>query len=468
MATIEKRTAKDGTISYRVTVAQGLSSTGKQIRHRRTWRPAPGMTPRQTDKALQRFVFDFEREIEAGYTIDHKQTFGEYATYVIDLKERTGAKVRTVDRYRELMRRIDPALGHIKLADLRPQHLNEFYKNLAEAGIRDDAGRARARIDLAVWLKRQHLSRAALARRAGISGQTCGAAVAGHSISRGAAEKLAAAMGEPVDKAFRLEQNTAPLSAKTILEYHRLISTILTQAEKEMLVPYNAAGKATPPKVQKSSPDYYQPEELDKILDALEDEPLKWRALTYLLIDTGCRRGEAVGLKWECLNLAAGIMSIERALLYSPQRGVYESTPKTGKTRAVALAPETVALLRQWQAAQDDARTASGDRWHDSGFVFTQDDGRPMHPDSLTDWLNRFSARRGLPHIHPHAFRHTTASMLIASGVDLVTTANELGHSNATTTAAIYAHAVQQAQAKAAGIRSSVFTHRKGDACPAE
>ena len=105
-----------------------------------------------------------------------------------------------------------------------------------------------------------------------------------------------------------------------------------------------------------------------------------------------------------------------------------------------------------------------GDRWVNSGYIFTQDDGSRMHPDTITDWLNKFSKDKGLPHIHPHAFRHTVASMMIANGIDLVTTANELGHANATTTATIYAHQIAIAQAKAANVRAGIFSGRKQDA----
>ena len=120
MATIEPRRNKTGEItSYRITVAGGMDSSGRQIGHRMTWKPDRQMTARQTEKVLARAVADFEREIEQGYQIDHKQTFAEYAAYVIDLKERTGVKPRTIDRYRELMVRINAAIGHIKLADLR-------------------------------------------------------------------------------------------------------------------------------------------------------------------------------------------------------------------------------------------------------------------------------------------------------------------------------------------------------------
>lgn len=81
----------------------------------------------------------------------NRQTFAEYAAYVLDLKERDGKK--TLDRYKELLVRINQAIGHIKLVDLRPQHLNSFYKNLTEPGVRLGTGRATAKIDLAAWLK---------------------------------------------------------------------------------------------------------------------------------------------------------------------------------------------------------------------------------------------------------------------------------------------------------------------------
>lgn len=85
--------------------------------------------------------------------LDNRQTFAEYAAYVLELKERSGTKSKTIDRYRELMGRINQAIGHMKLADIRPQHLNSFYKNLSEPGIRETEGIATARIDLATWLK---------------------------------------------------------------------------------------------------------------------------------------------------------------------------------------------------------------------------------------------------------------------------------------------------------------------------
>ena len=79
----------------------------------------------------------------------------------------------------------------------------------------------------------------------------------------------------------------------------------------------------------------------------------------------------------------------------------------------------------------------------------------------MTDWLNKFSKAHSLPHIHPHAFRHTAASTMIANGVDLVTAAGELGHASATTTANIYAHQIAEAKAKAENVRAGIFKRNR-------
>lgn len=461
MATIEKRTGKKGKVSYRITIACGIDSAGRQIRTRRTWEPPkPGMTEKQIEKALSRAVADFEREIEQGYRLDHKQTFAEYAEYVLNLKERTGTKPRTVERYRSLLERVNKAIGHIKLTDIRPQHLNTFYQNLGEEGVRNGSTRAVAHADISAWIKERNTSIAKLAAKAGTSTGTLSAAIKGKKISGEKAVAISSAMGLKTEAVFSLERDNTPLSNKTILEHHRVISSVLAQAEKEMLIQFNPASKATPPKVQKRLPDYYQPKTVSQILDALDKAPLKWRAATYLLIDTGCRRGEAMGLKWESLDLVSGIMTIERALLYSPQKGVYESTPKTDKSRVLKLAPETVQILSKWKAAQEELRNNYADAWIDTGYVFTQNNGDRMNPDSLTGWLNKFSKANALPHIHPHAFRHTAASTMIANGVDIVTTANELGHASATTTATIYAHQIAEAKARAENVRAGVFKRK--------
>ena len=460
MATIEKYTGKDG-LTYRITVYAGFDTQGKRIRHRMSYKPTPGMTPRQIEKAAQKAAMDFERSIEQGFALDNRQTFAEYAAYVLDLKQRTGTKARTIDRYQDMMVRINQAIGHIKLADLRPQHLNSFYKNLAEPGIRIGGGSATVRIDMVAWLKKNKLSRGKLAEKAGVSAATVGVAVKGESIKIEKAQAIAQAMDKKVDEVFKVEKNMEPLADKTILEHHRLISTILAQAEKEMLVPYNAAAKATPPRTTKKDPNYFQPETISAILEALESEPLKWRLITHLLIVTGCRRGEIMGLKWEKVDFENSRVKIDRALVSSKSKGVFEESTKTSDIRYLALPRETMDLLRQHKREQLRLQLANGDRWLHTGYVFTQDNGDHMNPDSITGWLKDFSTRHDLPHINPHAFRHTVASVLLANGTDIVTVSKQLGHASITTTESFYSHIIEENKAKAADCIANVLIRKK-------
>ena len=460
MAFIEPRYNKDGELlHYRLNVSAGLNWKGQQIRKRKTWKPPkPDMSKKQMDKLAMAAAIKFEEEIRAGYEIDKRKKFHEYAEYVMDLKSRTGLSPTTIERYRSMLPRIYDGIGHMKLTDIRPYHLNDLYKHLAENGIRNKSAIATAKKVVRKKVAALKQPKCAIVKEAGFSQTTLNAILRGDSVTYVNAEKLATYLGYSVSELFVVEDRFKPLSDKTILEHHRLISMIMALAEKELLVPYNPAAKATPPKVSKKEADYFQPEEVMEIVKALEDVPIKWRAMAYILIDTGCRRGELMGLQWSNVDLDKGIMMIKQALLYTKAKGVYVGPPKTGRPRAVCLAPETIAVLKKWKTEQLRTKIYHGNIWQDTGFVFTKDDGTVMHPDSITDWLNKFSEANDLPHIHPHAFRHTVASILISNGIDPVTTANELGHANANTTQAIYAHQIARARAEASGVRAGVFS----------
>lgn len=460
MATIKKREGKNG-VSYKITVTQGRDLEGKQVRHYRTWAPDPGMTDRQMEKAVQKAAVDFEREIELGYQMDNRQTFAQYAEYVLELKERAGAKHKTIREYRLLTNRVNAAIGHLKLTEIRPQHLNTFYKAISGEGIRKSKERASCKVDLSRILQGKGLTREKLSILAKVSPTTVTTACRGGNIALEKAAQIAAALDMKVKDVFHIVRDTSPLSTSSLLAYHRFIHTVLDQAEREMLVPYNAAAKATPPKLRKKEVNYFQPKEIAAILDALETEPLKWRTIVHFLIVTGCRRGEIMGLKWDKIDFKSGRVRIDTALLYAPERGIYEDTTKTGNVRFLNLPAETMALLREYRLWYLEQRLKNGDRWQDAGFVFVRDDGRPMNPDSIWSWLQKFSKRHGLPHINPHAFRHTVASILIANGTDVVTVSKQLGHINVGTTEDFYSHIIEESKAKASECIADVLLRRK-------
>lgn len=460
MANIKRIEGKNG-VSFKITVTSGRDINGRQVRHYLTWTPEPKMTERQMQKAVERAAADFERNIEQGFQTDNKQTFSEYARYVVDLKERSGLKHRTVFLYKKLLERCDQAIGHLKLTDIRPHHLNSFYKNLMEDGIRKSGHKATAKVDLKSYIHKQGTTKAATADSAGISMATLDNACAGKHITLDRAEAICKALNRKTTDLFSVERDTRPLSAKTQLEYHRFIHTVLDQAEKEMIVPYNAAAKATPPKPEKKEVNYFQADEISAILEALEGEPLKWRMFVHLLMVTGCRNGEIAGLRWEKVDFDKRQVKIDTQLLYTPEKGIYENATKTGDTRLLSLPAETMALLREYRAWYNELRLINGDRWQNSGFLFVQDDGKPIMPTSAGAWLNRFYKRHELPKINPHAFRHTVASVLIHNGTDIVSVSKRLGHARTSTTTDIYAHIMQEADQQASECIADALLRRK-------
>lgn len=460
VANIQERRDKTGKlISYSVRVHRGRGPDGKQLK---PWTATFDVSPTWTEKSARKkaadFAATFEKECRAGVTSDSRQTFQAYCDYVLELKESRGAKHSTIVRYRELTDRIYPAIGHIKLKDLRADHLNSLYTALGKERSGTGSAHATAKVDLVPLLKEKSLTRASIADSTGASLRAVYDAVKGKPVNVEAAKAISEALGRSLDKTFTIEKNSRTLSPKTVLEHHRLISTVLDQASKEGLVPFNVASKATLPKVQKKEVNYFQPEQVAAIREALEREPVKWRTLVHLLLITGARRGEVLGLKWDKVDFEGNRIHICNNVLYSPDRGVYEDTPKTATSdRYISLPAETMQLLRQYRAWQSGERLRLGGYYQDQGFLFAQDSGKPMHPDNVNVWLRNFSKRHGLPYINPHAFRHTMASILRFSGADDVSVSKRLGHSSVSVTNNIYSHLIKKADQRNADILSDVL-----------
>ena len=457
MASIQERRNKDGTItSFTIKVHRGRDSSGKQLKpYIMSYKPPATWNEDRAKKEAHKQAVLFEKQCKDGMAPDTRQTFAQYAEYVLKLKDRTGTKYRTIERYRGLLERVNEGIGHIKLADLRPQHLNELYENLGEKGIRKD-GKYLCKADLRQILKDSNQTKVAFSQKAGVSLQVIDSINKGRKVSKSSAELISVALGKPLKSIFTPVKSGERLSTKTILEHHRLVSTILTQAEKEMLIPYNPARKATPPKQQRPTVNYYQIDTLEKIITCLESEPLLWQTLIHLMMITGCRRGEILGLKWKAIDFNSAQIKIENNLLYSPTKGIYESTPKTGETRLVKVPPETIAILKEYRLHYKKQRLLNGDRWQfeskwqGSDFVFVNDKGIPLNPCSVTTWLSRFSKRHNLPHVNAHAFRHSYASVLISQGVDIVTVSRQLGHAKTSTTVDFYGQLMEQSSERAA------------------
>jgi len=237
------------------------------------------------------------------------------------------------------------------------------------------------------------------------------------------------------------------LAPKSIYEIHRLISMVLTHAVKEEILLYNIATRAEPPKLKKVEVDYYQREEVIHILECADKEDLRHKTLIYLFVYTGARRGEVAGLKWEDIDFDRGTIHIRRSILYAPEYGVFEDTPKSKKSvRRITLSEDVIYLLNCLRTEAPESQ-----------YVFQSIKGKPLHPDSISTYLTRFSKKYDLPHIHSHSFRHTMASMLYSEGVDPVSISARLGHSRVSTTADLYSHVIEGYDQKSAEILTKVY-----------
>lgn len=465
MPNITPRRNKDGSTTYLIRVFRGYDGNGKQLKpYATSFKPPKGLSPKREKREVDLFAARFEEQCKRGYNLDNKQTFAEYAEYVIQLKERSGVKHNTIYSYRKLAERINQGIGHLKLNDIRPQHLNELYAQLSKCGLRESAGVAVAKTApnggtvLAARLKLLGITHKDVARKAGVATNTFANAVHGKNIAADKADAIAAALGESSAVLFDVQKNMQPLSNKTILEHHRFISVVLAQAEKELLIPYNPAAKATPPKVMAKEANYFEVDDIKRIRDCLEQEPIKWRAAVHLLLITGARRGEILGLKWNCVDWNNNQIYICNNLLYTSDRGIYEDTPKTvNSQRYIKLPVQTMELLKEYRRWQLEQQAIYGDKWQNTGFVFTQESGSPMNPTSLTSYCTDFSKRYDLPHINPHAFRHTMVSVLYFNGVDSISISRRLGHSKVSTTTDKYGHIMRKADEAAANCIADVI-----------
>ena len=174
--------------------------------------------------------------------------------------------------------------------------------------------------------------------------------------------------------------------------------------------------------------------ELAAVLSCVAQEPLKWQAYINLAADSGARRGELCGLQWRDIEWTAGTITIRRNLQYTSQKGVYIASPKNGKARHVDIGQETLSLLRR---LRDEQAASCISQW-----VFTQDGtADPMHPQTPTWYFKKFGERNGIEGFHPHKLRHSSASIAITNGADIVSVSERLGHSDTAVTLRMYAHA---------------------------
>lgn len=387
MASPRLKETKDGKRFYEIRVSRGR---GKSYLTKR-WYVPDGWSKKSIDKELAKVAAEFERQVKAGEIISRE----EQKERILQEKQEA-AKIQTLRQYSE----------------------SAFMP--AKAITMSENGRSTYQGNLDHWIY------PALGDL-----------------------KMPDITSANID-ALLLDMQAQGKAISTVVKVYTILHSLFKMAYSKDVIDRNPMDKVDRPKARKDElrgqeADSYTIDEVQRIFSALEREPLKWRAMLHLLIDTGIRRGECCGLQWKNINFKTNTITISGNLCYTPQKGIYLDTPKSGRIRTIDVDPDVIELLRQLRIERSSKAI--------SLWVFTQEGNpKPMHPQSPTRYLKKFSERCGIPGLHPHALRHTFASIAITNGADVASVSEKLGHSDKAVTLRMYTHADQESMKRASQI----------------
>jgi integrase len=246
------------------------------------------------------------------------------------------------------------------------------------------------------------------------------------------------------------------LSPRTVQYCHAILHRALGQAYKWGLVPRNVASLVDPPRVTRPEVQPLTPDQARQFLASVKGDRLE--GLFTILLTLGLRRGEALGLKWSDVNLDKKTLVV-RASLQRIEGKLTLSETKTDRShRTLHLPGLTMAALKAHKIRQLEDRLLAGDRWQDSGLVFTSTVGTPLDPRNINRRFQKALERAGLGHIRLHDLRHSAASLLISQGVHPRAVMEALGHSQISLTMNLYGHVYEQGEEEVANTMDRALT----------
>lgn len=269
--------------------------------------------------------------------------------------------------------------------------------------------------------------------------------------------------------AFLLKLQTDSGKYSVASKCYTVLNLLFKMAYMNDIIPVNPMLKVEHPKTpkteKKTEVEAYSATEIKYILNCLKNEPIKWQAYVWLVIDTGIRRGEACALKWSNIDFNNNVILINSSLGYSKEKGgTYDDTTKNGKSRYIAIDPDLSNLLKclhNEQIAETDERKKASkgafvypiELLKYPEYVFTQNGtSLPMNPQSPTRYMKNFEKSYHVDHMHPHKLRHSFASIAITNGADIASISEILGHSDVAVTLRVYTHANEESKRRASNV----------------
>lgn len=186
----------------------------------------------------------------------------------------------------------------------------------------------------------------AFSRRAGVSRATINQALAGKPINKESADAIAQAVEMKTNRAFTLTTHSDPLAPASVISYHRTLSSILGRAVKWGYIQINPADAAEKPSLGQHEAHFLEEADARRLLELLQDEPIRWRAIITFDLLSGLRRQEFLGLRWQDVDLDQHTITVRQTSNYLPGKGVYVSTTKTASSaRPLLISTAAVMML---------------------------------------------------------------------------------------------------------------------------
>lgn len=462
---------KDGSMSYLVRVYNGRTQDDKVITRCKTVTPPAVMGKKKVEKWVQEQAVLFEQQVTNGMVLDSDMLLDDHIDRWFEEYANKHLKPKTLYDYKRMRSRITAGLGYLKVSKIKPAHLMAFYDNLEEKGIRQDSSFTATAALLKLL---PHGARGALAKEAGVGQDTMRMVYAGKGVSKRTAEKVSAAVGLAVSKAFNEHpKKGGKLNSNSVLHYHAMLSSVFRKGVQWGLINENPCARAERPKASEIDVATLDEEDIARLLEALAGAPVHFSVITQLALLTGARRGEICGLRWSDIDFEKGTLSIKRTVQFIPAEGIVFTSPKTKRSRrCIRIGADCLELLKEYRQHQIQERLRIGSKWArkvtiengkvvDNDMLFTRWNGEPLDPETVSTWFPRFLEEHGLPAVHFHSLRHTNASLLIAAHVPITTVSGRLGHAQTSTTLNFYASAIQSADAAAADALEGVIKIRE-------
>jgi integrase len=248
----------------------------------------------------------------------------------------------------------------------------------------------------------------------------------------------------------------AKLSPRTVGHIHRIMHRALGHAVQWGLMRQNPADAVDPPRVPSTEIDTLSVDDAHSLLEKLRGRAI--HPIAALALATGMRRGELLGLRWKDLELDRTRLRVEQSVEQTAAKGLVFKSPKTRHGRRVISLPSSIVadLREHWRAQQEQRMALGRGKASPEDLVFPTWDGKVRSPNALTKEWSVALAALGLSATF-HSLRHSHASHLIASGLDVVTISRRLGHGSPAITLAVYAHLFPNTDAQAARIMEEAY-----------